>query len=117
MIKKFRHHLDSLRNLQTSRILAVSSFTHGVAILVVFGRDLALRSDSQAIMVYVNVDVLLGYTWQLEDGCNRVLLFVLVQIHSVKMVNYLVPTLREISGPYLGFIVLTALSTWWSWRR
>ena len=77
-----------------------------------FGRDLALHSDSQAIVVYVNVDVLLAYTWQLEYGCNHVLLFILVQIHSMEIVDYPRPVLREMSGPYLGFMVLIALSTW-----
>lgn len=84
-------YLDSLRKLYSSRELAISSLTNGITTLVVLGRDLTLCSDNQAAIVNVNIDVLLGYTWQLERGCNRVLLCILVQIHSMKIVNYLVP--------------------------
>ena len=37
----------------------------------------------------VNVDVLLGHTWQLKCGCNCVVLHILVQIHFVKTMNRL----------------------------
>ena len=53
--------------------------------LIVLFRHLVLARDTEAIIVYINVDIILLQTRKLEGSGDQILVRVLVEIHAASV--------------------------------
>ena len=77
-------YLDTLRKLESSRELSKTAFSDGVSTLVVLSRLLCLRRNGELVVLDLDLDIFFRDSGEFEGGCYKVLLSVLVEIHSEK---------------------------------
>jgi len=75
-------YLDTLRKLESPRELSETAFSDGVSTLVVLGRRLCLRRNSELVVLDIDLDIFFRDSGEFEGGCYEVLLGVLVEVHS-----------------------------------
>lgn len=79
-----RAYLDTLRQGDGPRELAVAALANGIAVLIVLGGDLRLTRNGEHVVVHVNVNVLLLQAGKLKGGKYDIVLGVLVHIHPAR---------------------------------
>ena len=75
-------YLDTLRQLESPRELPETAFSDRVSTLVVFVRLLCLHRNGELVVLDVDLDIFFRDSGEFEGGCYKVLLSVLVEVHS-----------------------------------
>ena len=75
-------YLDTLRQLESPRELPETAFSDRVSTLIVVVRLLCLRRNGELVVLDVDLDIIFRDSGEFEGDCYKVLLSVLVEVHS-----------------------------------